>query len=183
MDKMVKECHIEPIMYRNQVNIPKLGFVDDNLDVTKCGNHTQDMNNYTNSEINKRKLQLNVDKCVRMHVQKKGGTIHKCKDLKIDCWGTKRVIDEDSNVCLEDEYKGKTNIKTVDSHLYLGNLISSTGSDQLTINERVSKGQAAVRDILHILEGTYFGDFYFEALKLLRNMMVTSILTYNIEIL
>ena len=71
----------------------------------------------------------------------------------------------------------------MDNHLYLGNIISSNGSDHFTINDRVSKGQGAVRDILHILEGTYFGDFYFEALKLLRNTMVMSILTYNIEVL
>ena len=107
----------------------------------------------------------------------------KCKDLKIDCWGTRRVVDEHSNVRLEDEYEGQSNIRTVESHLYLGNIVCSTGSNHLTIKDRVSKGQGAVRDILHILEGTYFGECYFEALKLLRNTMVTSILTYNIEVL
>ena len=81
MDKMAKECDIEPIKYRNEVEIPKLGFVDDNLDITKCGKHTLDMNNYTTNEINKRKLQMNVDKCVRMHIQKKGESSENCEDL------------------------------------------------------------------------------------------------------
>ena len=39
-----------------------------------------------------------------------------------------------------------------------------------------------MRDALQILEGAYFGDFYFNALKVLRNTMVMSVLTYNIEV-
>ena len=55
------------------MKISKLGFVDDNVDITKCGDHTKQMNDYTTTEVNKRKLQLNTDKCVRMHVEMKGG--------------------------------------------------------------------------------------------------------------
>ena len=84
---------------------------------------------------------------------------------------------------LEDEYGGKTVIKTVENHLYLGNIISSNGSNQMTINDRIAKGQGAVRDISHILEGTFFGDFYFEALRIMSNSMVISVLTHNIEVL
>ena len=63
LDVISKQCPIEPYKYRNSVNIPKLGFLDDILDITYCGSHTQIMNSYTNKEISKRKLQFSVDKC------------------------------------------------------------------------------------------------------------------------
>ena len=47
---------------------------------------------------------------------------------------------------------------------------------------KVAKGKAAVRDILQILEGVYFGEHYFEALKLLRESMLVSVLTNNLEV-
>ena len=48
-----KECDLEPYKYKDEVNIPKMGFVDDLLDITKCGVDTVNMNKYTNTEINK----------------------------------------------------------------------------------------------------------------------------------
>ena len=119
MDKMSADCRIEPLKYRDVVNIPKLGFVDDNVDITKCGKHTEEVNKYTTTEVNKRKLQLNADKCVRMHVQKKGQNEVKCSELKIDYWRTKKVVSETGEVSLKDEYGGETDIKTVENHLYL----------------------------------------------------------------
>ena len=40
-----------------------------------------------------------------------------------------------------------------------------------------------MKEILHILEGGYFGDRYFEAFRLLRNSKLVSILTYNTEVI
>ena len=56
------------------------------------------------------------------------------------------------------------------------------GSNRLTIKERVSKGKGIVRDIVQVLENTYFGEHHFEALRVLRNSMVYSVLTYNLEV-
>ena len=47
---------------------------------------------------------------------------------------------------------------------------------------KVAKGTAALRDILQILEGVYFGEFYFNALKMLRESMLISVLTNNLEV-
>ena len=54
----------------NKVDIPKLGYVDDLIDIQTCGENTKAMNEYTNDEINKRKLQFHGDKMHRMHVGK-----------------------------------------------------------------------------------------------------------------
>ena len=62
LDIISKTCPIEPYTYRKSVKIPKAGFLDDLLDITYCGIHTQQMNCYTNEEISKRKLHFSVDK-------------------------------------------------------------------------------------------------------------------------
>ena len=37
MGQVEKECTISAIKYRSKVDIPKLGFVDDVLDMNECG--------------------------------------------------------------------------------------------------------------------------------------------------
>ena len=70
MDKMSKECDLEKIKYKNKVEIPKLGYVDDIADITECGEKTEEMNKYTMKEMNERKLQMSTDKCAMMHIEK-----------------------------------------------------------------------------------------------------------------
>ena len=69
--KIEKDCTLKPYSYKGSVDIPKLSFVDDILDINECGEDTANMNKYTNSELSKRKLQLGFDKCVRLHVTSK----------------------------------------------------------------------------------------------------------------
>ena len=52
----------------------------------------------------------------------------------------------------------------------------------MNIKSRAAKGQGVLRDIFQILEGTYFGSFYFEAMKLLRETMLLSVITHNLEV-
>ena len=66
--KIAKDCPIEDYKYKGSIDIPQMSFVDDILDVKECGKQTKEMNKYTNSEITKRRLQLGVDKCVRVHI-------------------------------------------------------------------------------------------------------------------
>ena len=178
VDRISKECKIEAFKYKETISIPKMGFVDDILDVTKCGKETVEMNQYTRNSINERKLQQNQDKCVRMHIGKKE---KECEKLDIDIWKAEEV-DSDGEVKFEDKYEGVSQIKTVTHHLYLGDSVMDNGSNKMTIESRISKAQGIIRDIIHVLENSFFGEFYFEALKLLRNSMVTSVLTYNLEV-
>ena len=89
MDKISKDDKNEHFKYRNEVEIPKLGFIDDLLDINKCGMQTKEVQEYTRMEVNKRKLQLNEDKCARIHIdmkKKKNKDQKKCEDLFIDVW-------------------------------------------------------------------------------------------------
>ena len=65
----------------------------------------------------------------------------------------------------------------------MGNIIESTGSNNETIAERVNKSHGIVRDIGQIMEGCFFGDHSVEALKLMRNSKLVSVLTYNLEVI
>ena len=103
-----------------------------------------------------------------MHVKNKRESCREdgCEDLKINKWSIE-IRGENENMTLYDKYEGKVSIKSVNQYLYLGNWIQFDGSNSLTIKERVSKGQGAVKEILNILEGVFFGDSYWEAFKLL----------------
>ena len=181
MDKVSKESPIETIKYKKEVDIPQLGFVDDVMDVKKCGKETVMMNELTRSDINERRLQFSADKCVRMHIQNKHNkNPKKCKDIYIDGW-TEKVIKVESKLSKEDVHQGEISIKNVDNHLYLGDVVEKNGSNRMNVLSRAAKGQGVIRDIFQILEGTYFGSFYFEALKVMREAMLMSVITNNLE--
>ena len=65
---------------------------------------------------------------------------------------------------------------------YLGCVIQSNGASTTNIQQRISKGQGIIIDILQILEGIYLGDYHFEAFLLMRNSMFLSVLTHNLEV-
>ena len=132
VDKISKECELKPVKYRD-MDVPKLGYVDDILDITKCGEDTKHMNEYTTQEVNKRKLQLSWDKCARMHIgKKKKGTAIKCKDIFIDQW-KESTTKCDGEIKVEDVYVGKAKIKDVDEYEYLGNVITADGKNDRNI--------------------------------------------------
>ena len=168
----------------DSVEIPKLGFVDDLLDANRCGKETKEANRYTTDQINKRKLHFSTDKCVRMHVKSKGNNEKKeeeCESLHIDEWRLE-TFEEEGKTKVKDVYKGKAEIKTEKEHVYLGNIIESNGSNRKNILSRVKKGQAAIKDINQILNGVFFGPFYFEVLMLLRETLFMSVITHNLEV-
>ena len=182
MGQIEKDCELKPFQYKNEVEIPKMGFVDDTLDINKCGKEAKDMNKYTNDEINKRKLQLNQDKCKRIHVSKNKTIRRTCEDLHIDSWETEKIEDEEG-IKLVDKHVGTSKIKTVEKAEYLGSIITYNGSNKETIQDRISKSLGNIRDISHIPQNMHFGKFQMNAFKLLRHTMIDSILTYNLEVM
>ena len=52
VDKVSKDCKLKEYEYKNAVKIPKLGFVDNMIDITKCGSDTKRMNEYTIESMN-----------------------------------------------------------------------------------------------------------------------------------
>ena len=157
VDKISMDSKIKPFEYRKKPMIPQMSFVDDILDIKKCGNDTKIMNNYTTEEINQRKLQLSKDKCARMHIKSKKETQNKCELVSMDLW-TEEKVKKGSKTFLQDTHKGEIPIDTVSKYSYLGDKILPDGSNKSTIEDRVNKGKGIVRDIVHVLEGTFFGN-------------------------
>ena len=73
-------------------------------------------------------------------------------------------------------------IKEVQEYEYLGGIVLSNGSCAKNVKKRIAKGYGMIREIKEILENTFFGSYYIEALILLRNSMLISVLTYNLEV-
>lgn len=112
-----------------------------------------------------------------MHI----GPKQQCAELKIDNWEIEKD-EHNSIIQLNDVYKGKVPIGSVNNQFYLGQVVSCDGTNKMNIDKRILKGQGIIRDIIHILEGVYLGDFFFETAKLLRNALLVSVLTSQCEI-
>ena len=125
MAKLSDDSKTEPYKYRNEVEVPKLGFVDDIVDINKCGQQTKDMNDFTNNEINKRKLQCHQEKCHRLHVGKR----KECETLMIDSWKVKQ-FKSNGKIEEKDVHEGKEIINTLDNKSYLGMSINDKGSNR-----------------------------------------------------
>ena len=134
------------------------------------------MNKYTSDAIDRRRLHLAVDKCHRIHVSRTR-TENECEAIHINDW------EEASNKNARDVLKGKTEIKTVERQEYLGSIISNDGKNDWNVSSKCSKGQGIVNDIISILDNIYFGDSHFEALVLLRDSLLHSVLLHDIEVL
>ena len=178
IDLMSKKCPLKEYKYREETKIPKLSFVDDIADVTKCGDKAKHMNEYTLNEISKRKLQLASNKVHKMHVGKE----RECPDLYKDEW---KIVKEkaDGNIFLVDEYSGKSTIDSVNEQEYLGTVVTSNGNNTKTIANITSRGQGIINDIMNILNSIPIGKYYFETALILRSSLLLSVLTHDVEVL
>ena len=59
---------LEPYKYKDEVEIPALGFVDDIISVSESGYKTTRMNSFINAQLAMKKLRLGAKKCFVMHV-------------------------------------------------------------------------------------------------------------------
>ena len=57
--------------YKKYVSIPKMGYIDDLLDVNNCSKPIKEQQDFNVNEPNKRKFEENNDKSSRVHIQNK----------------------------------------------------------------------------------------------------------------
>ena len=50
MDTIPKQCELKPYKYRNEVEVPSLGFVDDLANIHECGESTRILHEYTKNQ-------------------------------------------------------------------------------------------------------------------------------------
>ena len=159
MDKLAKVFYKDENLlykYKNTVNIPVLGMVDDVLSVSKCSSASVISNATVHSFMEINKLKLAAKKCGKVHIGKKCNT---CPTLKVHEEDMK-----DSNV-----------------EKYLGDVISSKGTLDETIKERKIKGYSYIAEIRALLSDMPFGHRRIEVGIMLRDAMFVNGILINSE--
>ena len=179
VDSFGKECLVKNKLlyqYKGAVGVPPLAMVDDMVCISKCGIQSVSMNAFINAKTNLKKLQFGVSKCHKMHIGVKKSY---CPDLKVDNWEVKLVEDcETGAKACEDAFVGEFKIDECETEKYLGDHISSRGTNEKNIEERKKKGIGIISQLMNKLEGTVYGPYHFEVSLILRQShLLSSILT------
>ena len=153
-DALDREEHL--YMYKGEVGVPPLIMIDDVANISECGVDTVIDNAYINAKMEQTKLQLNCDKCHKIHV---GKTDLNCPILTVH----DQIMDE----VLEEKY--------------LGDLVTKDGKHLKNIKLRKSRGMGAMVDIVSLLQSLCLGKFYFTIAVLLRQTMLISVILLNSE--
>ena len=149
--------------YKESTEVPNLAFIDDNINISKCGLEAVNQHIYFTKMMQMKRVNFNVgdkekkSKCEQMHVGKKTDS---CPSLQID----------------------GNSLEIVSKISYLGDVVSNNGKNVSNIKERISRGIGIINNIFSILENMNFGKHYFEiALLLFESLLINGIL-YNSEV-
>ena len=162
IDKIGKEAleneHDILYDYKKCVKIPPLGFVDDILTVSNCGDKSVKTNAVIQAKVENMQLELGHAKCFQMHVGK----------LK--------------NACSKLFIHGKEMQKT-QKEKYLGNILTSNAKIDDNILARFHKGVGMINEIIGTLKEVSFGYHYFEIGLLYRNSKLINGMLCSVEAL
>ena len=137
------------------------------------------MNAYINAKTNLKKLQFGPDKCHKMHIGPKKSY---CPDLHIDSWKIENKTEiETKNIELIDVFEGEVEMEESEEEKYLGDYITSDGSNKKNVAARKGKGFGIIDKIMSMLEEIAFGPNYFDIAILLRNSLFLSSILLNSE--
>ena len=146
--------------YKGDPNVPigVLGFVDDTLGISECGNNAIRKNSVIKSFIETQRQELSKEKSFVVHISRKKCTVP-CPVLKVH----------------SDPMETSTSTK------YLGNYISAKGGVNDTIEDRRKKGWGKVSLIMGILGEVDMGAHKLEAGLLLRESILVNSLLFSAE--
>ena len=117
-DKLGKKAYENnnPIyIYKDSVAIPPMGYVDDVITISKCGNDAVENNAIVNAFTESKKVKYSVDKCKKIHIGKQNNV---CPELKVH----------------------EEAMEVSECEKYLGDLVSSTAKNKPNIISRRDKG-------------------------------------------
>ena len=147
--------------YKQDQNIPIgiLGMVDDTLAVADCGNKSIRKNAVVNSFIETQRLTLSKEKSVVLHFGKESKCDLPCPSLKVH----------------------KESMKKEETTKYLGNILSTKGGLDATVEDRRNKGWGKISTIMGILSEVDMGVNQLEAGLLLREAILISGMLFSAE--
>ena len=168
MDSISRECITEDIglyRYRGAIRLSPLGMIDDLACVALCGFDSVKMNAVINGKINAKRLIFNKKKCVKLHVSKAQN--NKCCKTKVG--DTQQMMVP----CVQLEVQGDE-MRQSDREKYIGDYISSTGSNDINIQNRKSQGIGALSQIFSMLKEVSLGYSYIQIGLILRESNLLS---------
>ena len=167
--------------YRNNIPIVPFTMCDDLLAISECGFKTNLMTSFINSQASFKFLQFGIKKCFKLHIGKERQKF-KCCPIKLDCWKTEEVEDDNNEVKLKEVYLGTQTVKEVEEEKWLGNIISTDGKNEKDVRRKTNKGIGTINRIKLILENTPFGKYYFEVGKILIDSLLIGSILCNSEV-
>ena len=159
MDKLAKIFYKNENLlykYKDTVEIPVLGMVDDVLSVAPCSSKSVMTNATINTFMELNKLKLAEKKCAKIHIGKNNNS---CPTLKVH-----EHIMKESN-----------------TEKYLGDTISANGTINETIQQRKLKGYSYISEIRALLSDMPFGHRRVEVGLMLRDAMFVNGVLCNSE--
>ena len=145
------------LTYKDTVQIPAMGMIDDIATVSKCGIDTVMSNSVTNSFVESKRLELGPKKSHRLHFGKKK---KECLNLKV-----------------HDKQMANTN-----KEKYVGDVITDDGKNDENIASRRAKAFGIAGDIIAILEEVPLGPYRIDAGLCMRNAMFLNSILVNSEV-
>ena len=143
--------------YKDVCGVPPLGMIDDISGIAKCQENSVILNTIINAKIESKKLEFNWKKCKNMHI---GTNKQNCQSLKVH---------------------GKDMMET-DTQTYLGDTISSTGSNSENIKQRCKIGHSAISQIKSLMRDMSMGKFAIQIGLILRDSIFVSKMLLNSEV-
>ena len=158
IDTLGRESLIENsglYLYKKKVNVMALSMVDDVCSVNECNSASVEANAMINMKMEQKKLRLSKKKCSQIHIGKNNEQF---------CNTALKVHD--------DAMEKKTTAP------YLGDILSSDGSLDATIEDRRQKGVGIITKINGMVSNVSLGIHFFRiALTLRESMLINGILT------
>ena len=145
-------------LYKNVLSIVPLSFIDDCLGFSRCGADTVEINAILNTKILSKKLRLSEEKCSHLHFSKS------------------------STKCYTNVKADKSRMKKDSKCSYLGDILSTSGSIDATIEQRRQKGIGICSQVTGIVNGLSLGNYYFKIGFFLREVMLINGILTNSEV-
>ena len=159
MDKLAKIFYNDSNLtyhYNNSVKVPVLEMVDDVLSVSKCSSKSITSHATVNSFIDINKLKLSSTKCSKIHI---GNKCDHCPKLFVD----------------------EQPMKESHAEKYLGDVISSDGTIDKTINDRKLKAYSYLSEIKALITDLPFSKRRLQIGIMLRDAIFVNGILFNSE--
>ena len=142
-----------------------LGMIDDLAAIAKCGPESVILNSIINAKINLKQLEFNQSKCLKLHISKEDKKM--CRKA-----GEEEPLARNVQ-CVFLEVQ-ECEMKSADNEKYIGDFISSNGSNDANISRRRCLGMGFISQIFTILNEVSIGNQYVEIGLILRESIILS---------